>query len=210
MNISRVPSFLIAGLIVIGAANAQTAPDPYNPQTRRSTAPQPAEPTLADMGFGTDQGNIGPFVSNTDKQYAQAMAERGMMEVRLGEVAIEKSGREDVKKIAHRMVTDYLNWNDGMAKAAKKLSIELPTELDAKDKAEVDRICALSGPAFDEAYLKAVVRLQSKALSMSHHEASDAAVSGFRHWAGVVIPNLQEQVHTAQVALKANQTVASK
>jgi predicted outer membrane protein len=97
-----------------------------------------------------------------------------------------------------------------MAKAAKKLSIELPTELDAKDKAEVDRICALSGPAFDEAYLKAVVRLQSKALSMSHHEASDAAVSGFRHWAGVVIPNLQEQVHTAQVALKANQTVASK
>jgi predicted outer membrane protein len=183
--------------------------DPYNPQTKRQ--PNTAiEPSLADMGFGIDEGNIGPFVTNTDKQYAQAMAVRGIVEIRLGQAALEKTDRPDVKEIAHRMITDYLSWDAGMDKAAAKLSIPLPTDVEGKDKIEVDRILALSEPEFDQAYLREVIRLQQKALTMSHHEASDAAVSGFRHWAGVVIPQLQDQIHLAQKALGANATVSRK
>ncbi len=162
------------------------------------------------MGFGSDEGNIGPFVTNTDKQYAQSMAMRGLMEIQLGQAALEKTDRPDVKEVAHRMVGDYLQWDAGMDKAAAKLAIPLPREIDGKDKAEVDRVLALSGPAFDEAYLKEVIRLQQKALSMSHHEASNAAVSGFRHWAGVVIPQLQDQIHLAQKTLAADAMVSRK
>jgi hypothetical protein len=61
---------------------------------------------------------------------------------------------------------------------------------------------------FDQAYLKEVI--QTKALTLSRHEASNAAVSGFRHWAGVVIPQLQDQVHTARKTLAVNATVSSK
>ncbi len=207
LNVTR--SLGIVGLFVaVGCASAQTtmpANDPYNPNTRRAAqGNQPADPNLIDMGFGTDEGNVGPFVTNTDKQYAQAMAVRGMMEIRLGQAALEKSGREDVKNLAHRMITEYLSWDAGMEKAAAKLSITMPSDMDAKEKAEVDRISALSGPEFDRAYLKEVIKLQTKALTMSHHEASDAAVSGFRHYAGVVIPTLQDQVHQAQKALDAS------
>jgi putative membrane protein len=213
LNITR--SFGIVGLFVaVGCASAQnatTASDPYNPNTRRTAqGNQPPEPSLIDMGFGTDEGNVGPFVTNTDKQYAQSMSVRGMMEIRLGQAALEKSGRDDVKSVAHRMITDYLGWDAGMEKAAAKLGIAMPSEMDAKDKAEVDRISALSGPEFDRAYLKEVIRLQTKALTMSHHEASNAAVSGFRHWAGIVIPNLQEQVHEAQKALDGTPTEISR
>jgi predicted outer membrane protein len=190
-------------------AYAQPPNDPYNPQTKRNPAVT-IEPTLADMGFGTDEGNIGPFVTNTDKQYAQAMALRGILEIRLGQAALDKTDRPDVKAVAHRMITDYLSWNAGMEKAAAKLSIPLPKDVEGKEKIEIDHILSLSGPAFDDAYLKEVVHLQQKALSMSHHEASDAAVSGFRHWAGVVIPQLSDQIHLAQKALAANPTVSSK
>jgi putative membrane protein len=211
LNVTR--SLGVVGLFVaVGCASAQSTPpasDPYNPNTRRTAQPQ-AEPNLIDMGFGTDEGNMGPFVTNTDKQYAQAMATRGMMEIRLGQAALEKSGREDVKAIAHRMITDYLAWDAGMEKAAAKLGIAMPSDMDAKDKAEVDRISALSGPEFDKAYLKEVIKLQTKALTMSHHEASEAAVSGFRHWAGIVIPTLQEQVHDAQKALDGTGVEVSK
>jgi len=200
-----------AAMSVVTQINAQTAKDPYNPQTQHTGAVPAVEPSLEDMGFGTDQGNIGPFVTNTDKQYAQAMAARGMMEIRLGQAALDKSEREDVKKVAKRMIADYLGWDEGMAKAAKRVSITLPTELDEKQKAEVDKVCALSGPAFDEAYLKEVIRLQTKALTMSHHEASDASgVSGFRHWAGIVIPNIQDEIHLAQTTLQASAAVVSK
>lgn len=212
LNVTR--SLGIVGLFVAaGCASAQNTTatmDPYNPNNRRTAQTNPPDPNLLDFGFGTDQGNTGPFVTNTDKQYAQAMATRGMMEIRLGQAALEKSSREDVKALAHRMITEYLSWDAGMEKAAAKLGIAMPSEMDAKDKAEVDRISALSGPEFDRAYLKEVVRLQTKALTMSHHEASEAAVSGFRHWAGIVIPTLQEQVHQAQKGLDAGGVQISK
>jgi putative membrane protein len=209
-------SFITVAVLGVVGASAQTAQDPYNPQTRRNPATLTAagnsaniQPSLADMGFGTDEGNNGPFVTLTDKQYARSMAARGIMEIQLGQAALEKSDRSDVKAVAHRMIEDYLKWDAGMEKAAQKLGIPLPTQLDEKEKAEVDHICALSGSAFDQAYLKEVVRLQTKALTMSHHEASEAAVSGFRHWAGVVIPDLQDQVNFAQNTL-ALKTIAAK
>ena len=73
-NITRL-SGVVGVLLVAGCVSAQTPSDPYNPQTRRTSASNPViEPSLADMGFGTDEGNVGQFVTMTDKQYAQAMA----------------------------------------------------------------------------------------------------------------------------------------
>jgi putative membrane protein len=198
-----------AAIISVAGAYAQTPTDPYNPQSRR-VAVTTVEPTLADMGFGTDEGNVGPFVTNTDKQYAQAMMVRGMMEIRLGQAAVEKSERADVKALAQRLIGEYLKWDDGMQKAAVKLGIPVPSDMDAKQKAEVERISALSGPAFDQAYLKEVIHLQQKALTMSNHEASNASVSGFRHYAGVVLPTIQDQIATAQRALDADGTTISR
>jgi len=208
LNITRSLAFVV---IAVGCANAQTPTDPYNPATRRaSTGNQQVEPSLADMGFGTDEGNMGPFVTMTDKQYAQAMAARGIMEIHLGQAALEKSQNPDVKAVAQRMIKDYLGWDAGMEKAGAKLGIQLPTEMDQKQKAEVDRICALTGPEFDKAYLKEVIHLQTKALSMSNHEAAEASVTGFRHWAGVVTPTIQEQIHAAQTALDGSSVQISK
>lgn len=171
---------------------------------------QDIDPTLALLGTGTDEGNIGPFVTMTDKQYAQAMAIRGIMEVRLGQLALDKTENADVKLVAHRMIKDYLNWNDGMEKAAVRLKIELPKDIDGKHKTEYDKVSALSGPAFDQAYLKEVIRLQQKALTMSHHEADEGSVSGFHHFAGIVVTNLQDQIEMARRALESQTTISKK
>ena len=203
--------FIATAILTIGFAGAQTS-DPYNPQNRRNPAQQNTEvdASLALLGTGSDQGNIGPFVTMGDRQYAQAMAARGIMEIRLGQVALDKTERPEVKAVAQRMIKDYLNWNDGMSKAATKLKIALPADIDSKQKAEFDKVSALSGAAFDQAYLREVIRLQTKALSMSHHEADEASVSGFRHFAGVVVWNLQDQIEMAHRALESQTTVSRK
>jgi len=204
---------IATAILAVSGASAQQASDPYNPQTRRIPAQngsQDIQATIQNMGTGTDEGNIGPFVTMGDKQYAQAMASRGIMEIRLGQVAMEKAERADVKAVAQRLIKDYLNWNDGMTKAAAKLKIQLPTDIDAKQKAEFDRVTALSGAAFEQAYLKEVIHLQTKALTMSHHEADEAGVSGFRHWAGVTIPNIQDQIEMARHALEAQTAISRK
>lgn len=205
-------SLIATAALAVACANAQTS-DPYNPQTRRNPAlngSMDTPPSLATMGTGTDEGNIGPFVTMTDKQYAQAMAARGIMEIRLGQMALDKAQREEVKAVARRMIKDYLVWNDGMTKAGAKLKIDLPTDIDTRQKVAFDKIAALSGPAFDQAYLKEVIHLQTKALTMSHHEADEGSVSGFRHWAGIVVSNLQDEIEMARRALEAQSTVSSK
>jgi putative membrane protein len=154
-------------------------------------------PTLADMGFGTDQGNAGPFVTLADKQFAQVTAVRALIEVQLGHRALENADRTDVKTVAQHMIDDYTQWGAGMQKAAAYLKTSLPAEPDAKRKAELDRICALSGAAFDRAYLSEVVHLQNEALTVTQYESANAGVTGFRHWAGVMVPKLQDEIKMA-------------
>ena len=203
-----VAAVLIAGG-AYGQSNAQLSNyDQYNPNMRRNPVtstpsgnPANITPSLTDMGFGTDQGNIGPFVTLSDKQFAQATAMRALVQLRLAEAALSKSDRADVKSVAQQMTDDYTRWGEGMRKASRYLNIKAPTEIDARHQANVDRILALSGPAFDEAYLKEVVRLQRRALTITQYEAENAGVTGFRHWAGVMVPALQSEIRAANQAL---------
>lgn len=189
-----------AAVLTASGAYAQTNYDQYNPQMQRE--PKTAtSPSLADMGFGTDQGNVGPFVTIPDKQFAQVTAVRALMEIQLGRKALESADRTDVKVVAQHMIDDYTQWGEGMQKAAAYLKISLPAELDAKRKAEVDKVCALSGAAFDKAYLSEVVHLQNKALTVTQYEAANAGVTGFRHWAGVMVPKLQAEIKMARQSL---------
>jgi putative membrane protein len=193
-------------------AQQQNVTDPYNPQTQRLPvtltnpplnssqpgSPNNVTPSILEMGTGTDQGNIGPFVTPADRQFATMTATRAMMELRLSRAAVEKGSTEGVRQIGQRMIDDYTKWSDGITRASAHLNIVLPTDLDAKHQAEVDRILALSGEAFDQAYLKQMVRLQNKALTITHYEAANAGVTGFRNWAGVMIPTIQEELKLAK------------
>lgn len=203
------------------------ANDPYNPQTQRNFnnnsmptnpplnsaypgAPNNVEPSLISLGTGTDQGNIGPFVTPADKQFAGMTAMRSMMELKLSQAAAERASGEGVRQLAHRMVDDYTKWSDGLTHVSERLSIQVPTELDAKHQAEVDRVLALSGTAFDDAYLKIMVHLQNKALTITHYEAENAGVARLRTWAGVMIPTIQEELKLAKQAQNSSALVSRK
>jgi len=135
---------------------------------------------------------------------------RALMEVQLGRKALETSDRQDVKTVAQHMIDDYTKWGDGMQKAAAYLKISLPAEPDAKQKAEEDKIGTLSGAAFDKAYLSEVVHLQNEALTVTQYEAANAGVTGFRHWAGVMVPKLQDEIRMARESLSGNGLVSKR
>jgi putative membrane protein len=207
---AAVVIFAAVGASCFAQAPQQNTYDPYNPQTQRQPNNMTMNPVLTSTqqgnlnnnilnhGSGTDEGNIGPFVTMGDKQFAQMTATRSLMELQLSQAAVEKGSTEGVRQLGRRMVEDYTKWSNGMTRAAAHLKIEIPTELDAKHQAETDRVLALSGAAFDEAYLRAMVHLQNKALTITHYEATNASVSGFRNWAGVILPTIQEHLKMAK------------
>ncbi|MDP9170648.1 MAG: DUF4142 domain-containing protein [Acidobacteriota bacterium] len=166
-------------------------------------------PTLLDYGTGTDQGNSGHFVTMSDKQFATMLASRSLLEIQLGNIAAERGTTDAVKQVGREMSVEYTKWSTGITKAAAGLGLKLPTELDARHQATFDRISALNGPEFDAAYLKEMVTLQNKALTIAQYEAANAGVAGFRHWAGVMVPIIQSQLKDARQAM-AGSTVAKK
>lgn len=213
MRLKRQVQLVLTAAVVFAAASGsalaqQPAPVPTDPSNPRNQ--QPIMPSLLDMGSGTDQGNIGPFVTLDDKQFARTMAERCMMQVKLNELAQGKSESASVKQFSRDMNDSCTKMSAILNRASLRLEIKLPRDLDVKRKGAIDRIAALSGPAFDQAYLHEVMRLQNKALTVTQREAANGGVTGLRNWAGMMIPALQEQLRMAKQNLAADSVVSKK
>jgi putative membrane protein len=92
-----------------------------------------------------------------DKMFLAASTEGGMAEVALGNLALQKSSNPEIKTFAQRMVADHTMLLDKMKPFAVQAGVQPPTHLSAADKAAVKQLTALSGDAFDRAYLKDMV-----------------------------------------------------
>ena len=93
----------------------------------------------------------------TDQQFADAAAQGGMAEVKLGQLAEDQGQNQAVKDFGKRMVTDHSKANDDLKTAAQKDNITLPDKMSAHDQAQYDRLSKLSGEAFDRAYARDMV-----------------------------------------------------
>ena len=88
-------------------------------------------------------------VSAADKKFVMAAAQGGMAEVKLGELATKNGASESVKKFGQKMVDDHSKANEELKQVVSKEGITLPTDIDAKSKATMNRLAKLHGAAFD-------------------------------------------------------------
>jgi putative membrane protein len=77
-----------------------------------------------------------------------------MTEVRMGEMASQQGMRDDVKAFGHKMVKDHTAINDDLKALAAQKGVTVPYSLDAKHQMMVDKMAALTGSGFDDAYIK--------------------------------------------------------
>ncbi len=101
-------------------------------------------------------------VSMTDTNFILAAAQGGMTEVKLGELATTNAMRDDVRNFGQMMVKDHTAINDDLKALAAQKGITLPDGLDAKHQAMVDKLTALTGSEFDDAYIAAMIKGHKK------------------------------------------------
>jgi putative membrane protein len=101
-------------------------------------------------------------VAAADKKFMLAAAQGGMLEVRLGEIAKEKATRQEVKDFGTMMAADHGKADEELKAVAAKNGVTLPTDLDAKHKAIVDKLSKLSGAEFEQAYIAEMVKDHKK------------------------------------------------
>ena len=159
---------IAATLMLCGApALAQdTMGTPVSPQTApggASPGSMPGRPAGGVQGTPGMPGDAGMDASSStkasaeDKSFMQAAMEGDMAEIQLGQLAQQKASSAEVKQFAQHMIDDHTRLDAEMKPLAHQLGVEAPTELSAKHKSLQATLQGLSGPQFDEEYVKAMV-----------------------------------------------------
>jgi putative membrane protein len=141
--------------------------------------------------------------------FAATAAQDGMVEVALAGLALRKSHNNQVRQFAERMVQDYAQSNGQLDSIVKCEGLVLPTELDAKHNAAIERLDATSGNSFDRAYLKHIGEKHSRTVALfeSASKSGDPDVAAFARSGLSMLQEHQDLANNLRVAM--GPTVAS-
>ncbi|MGD0444222.1 MAG: DUF4142 domain-containing protein [Edaphobacter sp.] len=133
------PALLVAQFDPIATPSATAQNRPQQPQDSAPNA-----------------GDVGQVLQ--DRMFLRKAAEGGIAEVKLGQLAAQKAGSDDVKAFGQKMVDDHIKLNGEIAQVADSMGVMLPKTMNKDDQAEYDKLNALSGDAFDTEYLAFMVK----------------------------------------------------
>jgi putative membrane protein len=128
------------------------------------------------------RANAATTVPTADQDFILAAAQGGMTEVKLGELAAQKGVRDDVKEFGQLMVKDHTAINDDLKALAAQKGVALPDSLDAKHQGMVDKMTALTGSEFDNAYIAGMIKghkADAKAFKSESAATQDADIKSF-------------------------------
>ena len=169
----------LSPLLTTAIAIAQAMPggsmqQPNMPGQQQQTSMPGQQPTMPTLGTP-------PNGSSTDPQvmYEQGFAAKALQSdaaaVQLGQLAQQKSQSEDVKQVGNKIVQDDTLLRENLLKpVAKQLGVTEPEKLPKKDKELIAKLEALSGPEFDEEFIKTMGQNQKLDLKQYKTEADTA------------------------------------
>ncbi|HYY98763.1 MAG TPA: DUF4142 domain-containing protein [Pyrinomonadaceae bacterium] len=186
-SLSGAALLLAAAFMALAVAAAETR---TGAQDANSNSTQNAN---MNANAGHDMGRM-----NSDTKFAMAAAMGGMEEVQLGQLAAQKGASDEVRQFGQRMVDDHTKANQDLMQVASGKGLTLPTALDAKHQAEVQKLSALSGDAFDRAYVKMMVKDHKKDVAEFQKESARGADPDIKSFAARTLPTLQEHLQMIQ------------
>ena len=136
--------------------------------------------------------------SNADSKFMMMAATSGMNEIGLSNQALTKSSNDDVKQFAQKMIDDHTAAGDELKTLAADKNVALPSEMDAKHKAEMQKMSAATGNAFDMQYIKTMVADHEQAVAMFQKEADNGKDADAKAFAAKTLPTLKEHLEMAK------------
>src|SRR3984885_9861776 len=149
--------------------------------------------------------------SPIDRMFVTKAMQGSMAEVQLGQLTLEKSNNDQVKQFAQRMIDDHTKLNEQMKPVAQQLGVTPPNQISKGDRKTIAKLQALSGPAYDQAYIQDMVKDHKQDLSDFQMEASsgqDQTVKDAANQGSKVIAQHLQMIE--QIAKDRNVAMASK
>ncbi len=170
---------LLSCVIVVSMMSVATAQE--SATTKSATAAKPAAK-----------------LSMADQKFIKDAAQGGMLEVELGQLAVEKGSSEEVRKFGQRMVDDHSKANDRLKELATSKGINLPKTPNVTQKATKARLAKLSGEQFDKAYMADMLRDHKKDVAAFQNESNLAHDVDVKNFATLTLPTVRDHLKEAQ------------
>jgi putative membrane protein len=134
------------------------------------------------------------------QEFVTKVAISDMMEIESAKLALSKEPDGDTKPFAERMVRDHEHTLMELKAlvGSGKLTVALPTALDAEHQREIDELKAKSGKEFDRAYDPMQVEAHEQAVQLFDAYARNGDNPDLKAWAAKTLPHLQRHLAMAK------------
>jgi putative membrane protein len=133
-----------------------------------------------------------------DSSFYKALAQGGLAEVDLGQLASDKAANPSVKHFGEMMVKDHSDANHQLESLAASKSLSLPDGPDVAAHAKKLELQALSGNSFDKSYVANQVEAHQKTLALLHKEIDSGQDADAKAFARKVLPTVQSHLTALQ------------
>jgi|HubBroStandDraft_5_1064220.scaffolds.fasta_scaffold836884_1 putative membrane protein len=141
-------------------------------------------------------------LSKEDRDFLDNAAQGGLVEVRLGEIAVKQAGSDDVKKFGQRMIDDHTKLDARIGDVAHDEGVILPAEPTKAQQQEIDKLSQLAGPKFDKEYMTRMVDDHEHDVKAFEKEAKDAKDPAVKQLASTALPTLHEHLDLSRQILE--------
>jgi putative membrane protein len=203
-------TFVLAGICLcfqpVSAIWAQTPSSPSSPGSAGQPGGSPG------MGQPTGPMNTPEQIPTKvdDKKFMKEAAAGGLVEVELGKLATQKASSDEVKQFGQKMVDDHSKANEELKQVASRQNIPVPESLDSKQQARIDKLSKLSGPEFDKAYVKDMVKDHQKDVKAFQAEVQGGTDPNVRQFASSTLPTLQQHLDQVKDLNKTTKNASTK
>ncbi|MBE7171381.1 MAG: DUF4142 domain-containing protein [Williamsia sp.] len=137
-------------------------------------------------------------VEHDDSKFAVDAASGGMLEVALGQLAVQKSQNQRVKNFGSMMVTDHTKANNELKALAGNKNIVLPAALGDDAQKHVDEMSKKTGTDFDKAYIGMMVDDHKDDIDEFEKAADKAKDVDLKSFASTKLPTLRMHLDSAK------------
>lgn len=131
-------------------------------------------------------------------QFVATAYQDGLAEIQLSQLALQNASNPDVKAFAQRMIDQHSAVNDEITQLAQRKNIALPTDVTPEQKAQANRLAALSAQEFDLAYMQLNIDAHMADVAAFRQQAAQGTDTDVKRFADLGLPILRVHLGIAE------------
>ena len=141
-------------------------------------------------------------VDQSTSEFMTKVADVGMTEVKLGQMAQDKAMSQRVKDFGAMMVKDHTAAGDELKGMARQKNVTLPETMSNDHQKKTDDLNKKTGKDFDKAYMKAMVDGHESTVNDFEKASKNTKDADVKAWVDKTLPTLEMHLDSAKAIQK--------